>query len=458
MSEWKPQAGKQEFALQFRVFEELYGGARGGGKTAAGIAWLSIDIKHPKYRALVIRKNADDLKDWVDKAKTIYSTMGATVTGQSPEFRFPWGAIIRTGHLSDDKAYEKYQGQEYCRMLIEELTQIPTEERYLKLISSCRSSIPELKARIFCTTNPGGVGHAWVKKRFVDICKPMEVFKDPITSRGRVFIPATVDDNPILKEADPNYITFLNGLPETLRKAWRDGNWDIYAGQYFGEWDQERHVCKQFEIPLSWLKYRSIDISGNAGVTSCHWYGIDRDGRVYVYKEYYETGKDYEEHAKNIYKMSVDEDGVEEHYQYTMIDNSAFAKAGFSETPADIYQKNGVTGLYPSSKERIPGWTMVHKYLKWDQEHKPFLQIMPCCKGLIAEIPLAQHDEKNIEDVLTNYTGASHHDALDDLRYFLISLRGAQTAKILNPVERKIAENTKREQNFNVSYARNVRF
>lgn len=451
---WKPQSGKQTEALRFRVFELLYGGARGGGKTAAGIAWLSIDIEHSKYRALVIRKNSDDLKDWVDKAKALYMPMGATVTGQSPEFRFPWGAVIRTGHLSDDKAYEKYQGQEFCRVLIEELTQIPTEDRYLKLISSCRSSIPELKARIFATTNPGGLGHAWVKKRFVDVIKPMQVYTDPVTGRGRVFIPATVDDNPILKEADPNYITFLNGLPTALRKAWRDGNWDVFAGQYFTEWDNTKHVCAPFKIPLSWFKFRSIDISGHSGYTSCHWYAINNDGRVFVYREYYATGKDYDEHSQTIYKLSLDEDGVQEDYRYTVIDNSANAKAGFSETPAEIYNRNGVVGLQWSSKDRVAGWTQVHHYLKWDEKGYPLLQIFSTCVNIIREIPLAQHDETHPEDISTKYIGNEHWDTLDDLRYFLITLREIKTPKMLNPVEKKMAQNIRQEISNDFSYAR----
>ena len=454
MNEWRPQKGKQELALTYNVFEELYGGARGGGKTAAGIAWLSTDIKHPKYRALVIRKNADDLKDWVDKARALYIPMGATVTMQSPEFRFPWGAVIRTGHLADDKAYEKYQGQEFCRILIEELTQIPTEERYLKLISSCRSAIPELKARIFATTNPGGPGHAWVKKRFVDVIEPTKVYKDPITGRGRVFIPATVSDNPILLEADPNYVAFLNGLPEALKKMWRDGNWDVFAGQFFTEWDVTKHVIKPFTIPLSWFRYRSIDISGHTGITSCHWYAVNNDGRVYAYKEYYIDGKDYDEHAREIYKMSLDEDGVEENYRYTVIDSSAFAKAGFSETPAEIYNRYGVNGLIPSAKGRVEGLTLIHQYLRWDEKLSPLLQIFSTCYNMIKEIPLAQHDEKNPEDILTNYTGSSHNDAIAELMYFLRTLREVKAPKPLSPVERKLQQNMQHEQSQDYSYAR----
>ena len=169
MLEWRPHPGKQEEALRRNEFEVLYGGQRGGGKTDAGLVWLTEYIQHPRYRALVIRKNSEDLSDWIDRAAYLYQRYGARPTGKPATITFPSGAKIRTGHLKDDLAYTKYQGHEYQRILIEELTQIPDETRYLQLISSCRTSIPELIPQIFCTTNPGGLGHAWVKARFIDV-------------------------------------------------------------------------------------------------------------------------------------------------------------------------------------------------------------------------------------------------------------------------------------------------
>ena len=135
---WKPHQGRQNDVLLIipeEAFEILYGGARGGGKTDAGLAWLLYDHEHLKYRALVIRKQADDLRDWVDRARSFYAGI-AEVVGNPPEVRFKKGGIIRTGHLTDEKAYTKYQGQEYQRILIEELTHIPTEEQYKKLFYS----------------------------------------------------------------------------------------------------------------------------------------------------------------------------------------------------------------------------------------------------------------------------------------------------------------------------------
>ena len=241
---WQPHK-RQEVALlraQEDIFEILYGGARGGGKTDCGQVWLIEPkyIQHSKYRALVIRKNADDLSDWIDRAERLYRPLGAVRTGIPATFTFPSGAKIKTGHLKDKGAYTKYQGHEYQKQLIEELTQIPLESNYEKLLGSCRSTIPDLKPQIFNTTNPDGDGHEWVKARF-DCESPDDKtreFRDEETgiTRRRLFISAKVEDNPTLTEADPGYVAYLNSIKdETLKKQWRDGSWEepLIEGAYY---------------------------------------------------------------------------------------------------------------------------------------------------------------------------------------------------------------------------------
>lgn len=223
---WKPQA-KQIQALVRAEDEVLYGGSRGGGKTDAGQAWLLYDKDNPRYRALVIRRNADDLKDWVDRARKMYQGTGAIFTGQPAEIAFPSGAIIRTGHLKDENAYTKYQGHEYQKILIEELTHIPREGDYEKLLGSCRSTVPDIPSQVFATTNPDGPGYEWVKERFHIPDEPKEnVISKTDDGRTRAFIPAKVEDNPVLMQADPGYVKYLESIKdEDLRKAWREGSW-----------------------------------------------------------------------------------------------------------------------------------------------------------------------------------------------------------------------------------------
>lgn len=424
---WKPHIGKQTFALQQRVFELLYGGARGGGKTDAGLAWLLIDINNPNYRGLVIRKNSNDLTDWTERAKKLYVPLGARFTGNPVEITFPSGAIIRTGHLKDENAYEKYQGHEYNRELIEELTQIPNELDYLKLISSCRSKHPELKPRVFATTNPGGRGHAWVKKRFVDIGEPMQIHKDPVTGRGRIYIPATVDDNPTLLNTDPAYIAFLAGLPDkNLRDAWRYGRWDVFTGQFFGEWKDEYHVIKPIELPVNWLRYISIDY-GYAKPSAVYWNAIDPlTGKIYTYREVYVTEHTGEMLAKAIYAANKGEK-----IEWIVADNN-IANVGreggksilgqmkdvFEDKKWDIIIRLAVKGAH----SRINGWNLMKGYIKAVPDERGFVktrwQVFDTCPELIRTMPVQMFDETKPEDLDTDL----EDHAQDSVRYLMTAL------------------------------------
>lgn len=237
--QWRPHPKQETFLTAVasgEYYEVGYGGSRGGGKTDAGIMSLLYDRESPMYRALVIRKNADDLRDWSDRAERWYATQGAGKVGSPPEFYFPGGAKIRSGHLKDSGAYSKYQGHEYHKMLIEELTQIAREEDYLKLLASCRSTDSNLRPCAISTFNPDGPGFHWVKKRFRlnGIQTEPVITVDPVTGLKRIFIPARLADNPDLAK-DESYNAFLNGLPDGLRQAWRDGSWDepIISGAFY---------------------------------------------------------------------------------------------------------------------------------------------------------------------------------------------------------------------------------
>lgn len=288
---WKPNSRKQFDFLKAvasgEYYEVLYGGARGGGKTDAGIMSLLYDKSHPLYRALVIRKNSDDLKDWADRSQRWYCTQGAVRVGNPPEFTFSKGGKIRTGHLKDDNAFGKYQGHEYQKILVEELTQISTEENYLKLASSCRSTIPELRPCIISTCNPDGAGFHWVRKRFniKGIPNDVVITTDPDTHLKRIFIPAKLSDNPALSK-DPSYKQFLDGLPDGLREAWRDGSWNdpnIKGGYYTLAVAQARREQRITTVPHDpALKVFTVWDLGIGEQLVCGFFQRLRTGQVHL--------------------------------------------------------------------------------------------------------------------------------------------------------------------------------
>ena len=451
---WKPFP-KQEKALLSNAFETLFGGARGGGKTETGIVWLTYGIENPNYRALVIRKNADDLSDWVDRARKFYKLLKAEFAYRPPIITFPNGAIIRTGHLKDDQAYTKYQGHEYHRMLIEELTQIPDEKRYLQLIASCRSTVDGLRPQIFLTTNPGGLGHNWVKERFVDPSKSGVPFKDPISGRERVFIRATLDDNPVLQEKDPGYIKMLDALKERdeeLWKAWRLGDWDVFAGQFFSEFRRDLHVVEPFALPDYWDRYMALDWGSNKPL-SLGWYAVTPDGRSYLYRELYMNSIEFELKfgkpltAKRLARIAIAINRKNgEKINYCVADPSMWNKILLGkdtdyiegESYAEVMLNEGMP-MIQGDNNRMNGWGRVKEALSIAPDGKPYYQIFSTCNDTIRTYPTLIYDNIKVEDLDTD--GDDHCQDRD--RYFFMS-RPPATDRQPKPKESKIQSDFKR--------------
>ena len=434
MEIWKPHDGPQTKALEVRgIYELLYGGARGGGKTDAGLAWMLIDTDHPMYRGLVIRKNSEDLSDWIDRARRMYPH--AQISGKPPVIRFPSKAEIRTGHLKDDQAYSKYQGHEYQRMLLEELTQIPEELSYLKLLSSCRSTVPELEPRVFSTANPGGKGHAWVKSRFIDRASPYTAFKDPISGRYRMFVPATVEDNPTILTHDPDYVRFLESLPEPLRSAWRSGDWDVFAGQYFIEYHPNTHCLNVEEANKigfgnPWnRKYIGMDW-GYANPFCALWLEVTPDDTVFVYRELYGKEKHPIEWADDIVRLSQGEE-----IHMVLADPSMWIRnpmswnnpgtAMYSDKSIAQSIESGIDyPIVPANNNRVNGWMNMARLLHYTDKSRPNLYFVDC-PNLARTLPLMLRDDKNPEDIDT--TLEDH--CVDALRYGLTHVQAPDKPK-----------------------------
>lgn len=433
---WVPYPGMQTLMLETKAFEALAGGARGPGKTQAGLIWLIKPylLESPIARSLVIRKNSEDLVDWLDRARYHYAAYGGVVTGKPAVIRFPSGYTIRTGHMRDENAYTKYQGQEYQRMLIEELTQISTEKQYLQLLASCRSTIPGIDARIMATTNPGGSGHAWVRRRFVDPSIPNKIFIGTDTERTRVFFPGLVDENPSLMENDPGYIKFLDGLKsidEELWKAWRNGDWNVFAGMFFKMWRDPLHICRAFKpLPgavivggMDWGRNSKPDHQAafcfSASVVQKLLWKGDYFYRVKTFLEIYGKEKNVEEWSKEIKQGLADFGLTIKNVSWVRGDPAMWTKGlDMSESIADQFMDQGIL-MEPASNDRLGGWEIMKKWLSLAPDGYPYYQIAENCRYLISSLPSLIYDEHKVEDL--NSDGDDH--GADQARYKLKHLR-----------------------------------
>lgn len=440
----------------------LYGGSAGPGKSY----WLRW---YPIYRMIkwgletglkgihggLFSKDYGTLKDRqiskmeVEFPRWLGEVKSSQTEGLAFHLRPEYGSHVLTLRNLDDPS--KYLSSEFAIIAVEEMTENPIEIFNLLRLRLRWTGINDTK--FIGATNPGGQGHVGVKKLWIDRDFPDEL-KDE--ANEFIYVRALPVDNPYLAAS---YLKTLDTMPEKLRKAYRDGNWDVFEGQYFSEWDKDKHVCEPFEVPDVWPRFRSIDPSGRSGITSCHWYAVDRDGRVWVYREHYGTGMDMDEHAETIRRMSKDKDGNEEQYQYTVMDTAAWAKAGYSETGVEIFMRHGVgvnESLIQSDKHRIIGWNSVHTYLRVVKptplipSPQPKLKIFKTCYNMIRTLPEARHDETHPEDVDTK--GEDH--ALDDLRYMLQSLREGRAPKLENAIEKRMRLAQEQETSYNFNYQR----
>lgn len=302
-SEWEPQAGKQTAVLMVNGVDELLvGGARGGSKTETGLAWGCEPeyINHPLFRGLVIRKDYEDLSDWITRARVFYSGLGF-ITGKPAEIRWRAGGVTRLGHWKDRDTIGRYIGHEYQKMNIEELTQsITTKDEYVSLLGSLRTSIPELKPHLYASTNPGGVGHKWVKEYFVNMANGVP-YTDPISGRVRMFIPMTIEDNPLLIKADPGYYMWLKNLPEPLRSAWYEGSWDLFMGQFFPEFGTHLRIDPHYIGSKAANRlFMSIDVGIGHNTSMGLWYKDD-DGHIERLCSYLANGMNHRFHAAAVY-------------------------------------------------------------------------------------------------------------------------------------------------------------
>ena len=420
--------------------EVLFGGAAGGGKSYGQLAdALLYALKYPKSRQLMLRKTYPELEhSLILTSLEFYPRSVCRYTSSDKKWRFLNGSVIEFGFCAAKTDVIRYQGAEYDVVRFDELTHF-TEDQYTYLISRVRGVNPYPKM-VKSSTNPGGVGHAWVKRRFIDGFEPGKIHVDAETGAKRLFIPSYVTDNVFLMQADGNYVNRLRQLPEKERRALLEGEWDIYDGQVFAEWRNSTmgrrtrrwtHVIEPFDIPKEWRRYRAFDF-GYAKPFAVSWYAVDNDGRAYNYRELYgctgEPDVGVRWTAQKIAeKIREIEDSEEAGLHITGIaDPAIWNSTGTAEgSIAEMMERCGVY-FEKGKHDRLAGKMQVHYRLAFDDEGLPMIYFFESCKNMIRTLPQLMYDPTRPEDVDT--TGEDH--LYDELKYFLMS----------NPIATRVCE------------------
>lgn len=438
---WIAHEGAQTEFLRRSEFEVLFGGSAGPGKTDCLVAGLTRDVENPNYRALLLRRTFPQLQEIIDRCWRLYPLLGARYRATEKRWQFPSGAILDLGHMQHEDDKYNYQGKEYHRVGVDELTQF-SETQYTYLFSRLRTTDPDINPQILSTTNPGGVGHYWVKERFVTITDHGKTYFDPKTGLSRVFVPAKIEDNPTLFLNDPAYLARLEALPEVERMRLRHGIWDAFEGQVFTELSQRLHGCEAFDVPPEWERYCVLDW-GFAKPFSVGWYAIDYDGVIYRYREWYGCKREEQNvsdgadvglkmQAWEVAKGILDRERGEK-IRMRVADPSIWHPRPegrrMESHGITIHEDMSAQGVYfiKADNDRVHGKMQVHKRLKVQEDvdtetgevtgEFPMLKVFNSCKGYWRTMPQMREDPKNPEDVDTD----QEDHIYDEFRYMCMA-------------------------------------
>lgn len=399
---------KQALFFKSRKRFVAYGGARGGGKSWAVRQKAScMAVRYAGIKILLLRRTYKDLeRNHVRELMPLLKGI-AIYKKQEKLFEFPNGSIIELGYCAAESDVLQYQGVEYDIIFIDEATQF-TEFMFNTIYPSVRGA-NNFPHRVYLTCNPGGVGHEWVKRLFIT-----KRYYENESPEDYEFISATVDDNKVLQEKDPDYIKMLNSLSDGLRQAWRDGNWDMLAGQYFSEFDRNIHVIEPFEIPDHWKRYRAIDYGLDC--CACVWIAVSELNTHYLYREYAESDKKISSGTKDILDLSS-----AEKIEYTVAPPDLWARSQESaKCKADIFSENGLP-LLKGSNDREAGWLAMKELFEikeTDEGKESHFYIFSNCVKVIEHIPALQRDSKKPTDCMKEPHEITHLP--DAVRYYAL--------------------------------------
>ena len=436
---WSPQEGPQTALIECPIFEVFYGGARGGGKTESSIGdWLQHSSLYGQDAVgIFVRRKFKQLAEVIARTKQIFPKLGGKYNEQRAEWLMPGGARLKFVYLERDSDAEQYQGHNYTRVYVEEVTNFPSPDPINKLRATLRSGAG-VPVGMRLTGNPGGPGHNWVKKRYIEpnprgfeiVRETCDVEIDGVIQQvylERVFIPSKLGDNMLLLRNDPTYVLRLRQSgSEALVKAWLEGNWDIVDGAYFTELDEVRNGRDSQIIraaPPSTIRFRSFDW-GSYRPFSVGWWAIADGtwpkedplpfGAIFRYREWYGAsginkglGSTADLVSKQLLAMEAGE-----RIRYAVADPAIFIRNG----GPSIAESMSACRWRRADNKRLPGWEQVRQRIV-GEDGKPMLYAAYECEDFWRTMPTLQHCEKNPEDLDTD--GEDH--IADEVRYGCMS-------------------------------------
>jgi len=424
----------------------FYGGAKGGGKSYLVRAnEFSRRMEYPGTTGTIIRKNYPELlSNHIRKFFIEYPETRAWYRASEKTIYYPNGSLTEFNYLQYTNDVYHFQGIEFDDITLDEATQ--HEEEVFKILkTSLRSDPaviarnPKFKSKFLLTGNPGGIGHGWVKRLFVD-----RKFDPNETPAQYTFIPALIYDNPIFIKANPEYLKNLQDLPDDLRRAYLDGDWDVFIGQFFQDFRRDVHGVEPFAIDANWGKLFAVDWGYSPHPCHVGWYATDYDGTIYKYREaeFLETSP--ADVGERIRELSAGDKGLRFGVGDTqMWEVNPFRKTGGDEFYSDksiALQINAELGksnllMLKANKARVTGWANLRSLLKWDGKigdngkrkifRPPKYFIFNTCKATLAAYPAQIHSKLNPEDMLKQ----DGDDACDTDRYAIMYIRAGAREK-----------------------------
>lgn len=431
---WAPQPGPQHALIDCPLPEIFFGGARGGGKTDGVLGkWAIKEARYGSaFNAIMFRRTTVSSDDAIERSKAIYSPLGATYNESKSVWRMPNGGRVSFRYLERTEDADEYQGRNVTDAWVEEAGQYPSSAPIDRLNGVLRSA-EGVPVQLILTANPGGAGQHWIAERYglIPFPKAPKIVERTLESgdiHRAAVIPSRIQDNRILLDADPGYLTRLQMVGSAaLVKAWLEGDWSAIEGAFFDKWSS-RNIVEPFEIPPEWNRFRSMDW-GFAAPFSVGWWAIAQDdyrgvprGSLVRYREWYGASKPnvgLRLSAEDVAAGIVEREA--ERLTYGVLDPAAFAMDGgpsIAERINKVLTLHKKASFRPADNKRV---TQRGAMGGWDQMRAriaaPALFVFDTCAGFIRTVPVLQHDPNKAEDLDTE----SEDHVADEARYACMS-------------------------------------